>query len=190
MGILKTAAGFSGNIGLVVLATGAEAVAQLADGWKWVREHEVLVGIPQANNDEHGGMDNVSLLYLHTNGSPVNHIPPRPTIEPALAEQETAQRIADYLNEGIDRATHGDKKAAFQAYSKAGMLGATAAQAKFGTGAPNAPITITGGWMRNHVSGKPVFIPGKGSSAPLIDTGALRKAVTYVVRKNGEDVTE
>ena len=47
--------------------------------------------------------------------------------------------------------------------------------------APNAPITVTGGWMRNPVSGKPVHIKGKGSSAPLIDTGSLRSSITHVV---------
>ena len=45
---------------------------------------------------------------------------------------------------------------------------------------PNAPITISGGWMRSK-SGKPFRVKGKGSSNPLIDTGFMRQSVTYQV---------
>ena len=45
---------------------------------------------------------------------------------------------------------------------------------------PNAPITISGGWMRSK-SGKPFRVKGKGSSNPLIDTGFMRASVAYKV---------
>ena len=44
----------------------------------------------------------------------------------------------------------------------------------------NAPITIKGGWMRSKF-GKAIYIKGKGSTNPLIDTGFMRQSVTYVV---------
>ena len=44
--------------------------------------------------------------------------------------------------------------------------------------APNAPITIEGGWMMNEYGKK-----GKSSTKPLIDTGALRQNCQYVIKK-------
>lgn len=41
----------------------------------------------------------------------------------------------------------------------------------------NAPITITGGWMRNKKSGKLFYIKGKKSSHPLIDTGNMLQSI-------------
>ena len=44
----------------------------------------------------------------------------------------------------------------------------------------NAEITVKGGWMRSY-HGKMIYIKGKGSSNPLIDTGTMRTAVSYEV---------
>lgn len=52
--------------------------------------------------------------------------------------------------------------------------------ANFGEPA-NAPITVKGGWMRNKVTGKPVYIEGKGKNQPLVDNGDLLKSITYQV---------
>ena len=52
--------------------------------------------------------------------------------------------------------------------------------------APNAPITIEGGWMMNEYGKKgpvPVHIEGKSSTKPLIDTGTLRQNCQYVITK-------
>ena len=38
---------------------------------------------------------------------------------------------------------------------------------------PNSPITLSGGWMRNPVSKKPVKVKGKSGTTPLVDTGQL-----------------
>ena len=51
------------------------------------------------------------------------------------------------------------------------------------TFAPNAPITINGGWMRNKVNGKVFKVKGKGSSRPLVDEGRLRGSIIHKVAK-------
>jgi hypothetical protein len=51
--------------------------------------------------------------------------------------------------------------------------------------APNAPITIHGGWMLNKVTGKPIYIKGKHSERPLIDTGSLRQSIKAIYYKEG-----
>lgn len=156
------------GMGVEIKETG-KMLLTLIQGFDFIRHTNVYVGIPQENNGSHGSVTNAELLYIHTNGSPVHNIPPRPTIEPAIAKPDTAKAIQDQLVSGIKQAIMGNLNGAEASYHKAGMIGATAAQAMFGSGelAPNAPSTIA----------------KKGSSAPLIDTGALRAAVTYVVRK-------
>ena len=52
--------------------------------------------------------------------------------------------------------------------------------------APNAYITIHGGWMRNKVTGQPVYVKGKNSSKPLIDTGSLRQSIKAIYYKEGK----
>ena len=180
----------------VEIRENAEVIGNIVKGFDWIRHHEVLVGITQEKSSRSNGqLTNAELMYIHTNGSPVNHIPPRPVIEPAISEEETFKRICDEIKNGMQSAFAGNLAGAERFYAKAGVIGMRAAQDYFTSGnlAPNAPITINGGWMRNHVSGKPVLIGhidpetgkiiGKGSSRPLIDKGSLRKAITYVVRK-------
>lgn len=55
-----------------------------------------------------------------------------------------------------------------------------------GKWAPNADITVYGGWMKvKKKNGKwtRIKIKGKGSDKPLIDTGELRKSITSQVVK-------
>ena len=56
-----------------------------------------------------------------------------------------------------------------------------------GSFAPNAKITVEGGWMRSKKSGKVFYVKGKNSSHPLIDTGRLRQSVNFVVKSKGGD---
>lgn len=48
---------------------------------------------------------------------------------------------------------------------------------------PNAPFTVSGGWMHNKKSGKLFYAEGKGSDNPLVDTEKMLGAVTYTVRE-------
>lgn len=48
--------------------------------------------------------------------------------------------------------------------------------------APNAPITVKGGWMANPKNGKPMHIEGKGGSRPLHDKGTLIQSVDFEVK--------
>lgn len=144
----------------------------------------VLVGIPQANAGGRGnGLTNVDLAYIHSNGSPKHKIPARPFLEPAI--EESKGQIAEHMKAAAIAAVEGDEGGALGELEKAGQLGENAAKDYFGGGghAPNAPITINGGWMKNKVSGKIFHVKGKGSSTPLIDTGSLRGSITHVIEK-------
>ena len=145
---------------------------------------QLLVGIPEKNAARaDGGMDNVSLAFLHSRGSPVNNMPARPFIEPAIEQDSTIDVIAEHFGEAFQGALFGDAGEVHRQLSYAGIESVNAIRNYMGSGAlaPNAPITVSGGWMRNKVSGKPFKVAGKGSAAPLIDTSGLRAAVTYVI---------
>ena len=121
--------------------------------------------------------------FILTNGSPVNHNPPRPFLEPALAQPKTQQQIARHMKAAAKAALEGDTGGAMDQMHMAGQAGEDAVKDYMASGAfaPNSGFTINGGWMRNRVSGKPFHADPKGSSKPLIDTSNLQGSITHVV---------
>ena len=156
------------NIALKVAINGLkQKVKDIHEGINFLKKTEVVVGIPHENDSEHeGGLTNAELLYIQCMGSPANNIPPRNVLN-AVYEDGTQEQIKACLRSGIRKAITGNVNGARQEYEKAGMVGQSAVRARFGTiPPPNKPATVA----------------RKGSSATLIDTGALRAAITYAVR--------
>ena len=156
------------------------------DALDYLSHSAVGVGIP-AENDHHSGPFSASeLLYLHERGCPVNNIPPRPVMEPALSDTEVQTDMAEALLGALGSALEGDLAGTEAGLEKTGQIGTDALKNYILDGShlvPNAPITIHGGWMRSHVSGKPVHIPGKSGDTPLLDTGELVNSFGYTIRK-------
>lgn len=160
----------------------------LKKGLDFLKNHRVLVGIPESagaarSSADNGSVTQVQLAFIHTYGSPLNRIPPRPFLEPAISEPDTQSKIVENMKQAALCSIEGDTGGAISEMHKAGTRGENAAQTYIGSDklAPNAPITVEGGWMRNRKSGKPFKVEGKGSSRPLIDTGSLRSSITHVV---------
>jgi hypothetical protein len=104
-------------------------------------------------------------LYLHTHGSPLWQSPPRPVIEPAIENGKEA--IAKQLKKVVSTALDGqDPTVEMQ---KAGMLGQNIVRDWF--------TNPSNGWAPNS----PATIEAKKSDKPLIDSGDLRKSITYVI---------
>jgi hypothetical protein len=80
----------------------------------------------------------------------------------------------EYLLEEICE-NAGDLSAVISALEDAGKAGLDGIHAYIDKGipSPNSPITLSGGWMRNPVSGKPMKVKGKSGTTPLVDTGQL-----------------
>ena len=108
-------------------------------------------------------------LYLHTHGSPLMQIPPRPIIEPAIKAHGNLEPITMELRAAATAALAGQRQKAMTHLHRAGLTAQNAVRAWFtdprNHWAPNAPSTIA----------------RKGSDKPLIDTGELRKSITYVL---------
>jgi|HubBroStandDraft_5_1064220.scaffolds.fasta_scaffold116061_3 hypothetical protein len=109
-------------------------------------------------------------MYLHSHGSPLMQIPQRPLLEPAIEEPDNKKAITDQLEKAGKAVLDGKKADAMKFLNLAGQEAVNRVRAWF-TDARN-------GWAPNA----PSTIKAKGSNRPLIDTGALRKAVSYVIR--------
>lgn len=167
------------------------------------RVNKLYVGIPQektSRSDE--PINNASLLYIHTHGirrksmreemqgymnrgmkyslayqlyikshgSPLWHAPPRPVIEPAIAKHH--RELAEEYAKAIKAAMSGDGARAEAGIRRTGLLAQNICR-KWFTDEEN-------GWSPNS----PKTIKKKRSDKPLIDTGALRKAIVYVTRSD------
>lgn len=164
----------------------------------------VLVGIPQAAASRGGdGVNNAELLYVHTHGvraplmrekmqanldagmlysaahslfvhtfgSPAWAIPPRPVLEPAIKDSREA--IGKKIAGAYRAAMRGDAVGAERGLELAGTVAANAARAWF--------ENPKNKWPPNSEQ----MVKRKGSNRPLIDTGEMRKAITYVIRDLG-----
>ena len=148
---------------------------QMVDGLDFINNSAAYVGIPQDNSsreDNSEGITNAELLFIHTNGSPINRVPARPVIEPALEDDQ--ERLTSMMQRMVLLALSGDLEEATDQLKRIGMRGQNVSRA----------------WFTNPKNGWPPNSPAvqrakrkKGSTnpRPLIDTGELRKSIIYVI---------
>ena len=155
-----------------------EEFEQIAKALKDLGKKQVKIGLPPSA----GGRFQF-ILAIQEHGSPINRIPARPVIQPALSSPEVRDAIAEGLAAAVEAAWNGDETGAQAGLEAAGQAGADGIRAYIDAGglAPNAAITVSGGWMRSRVSGKTFCVAGKGKNTPLVDTGALYGAFGYEV---------
>ena len=139
---------------------------------------QVLVGIPESEAArEEGKLTNVELMYIHSNGSPLAGIPARPVIEPAL--ENAKNKIGTLMSDAAQAALSGNQEEMNANLEKAGLAGQSASQDWF-TNPSNA-------WSPNtEATKKAKGWKGSTDPKPLIDTGELRRSITYVVRSKSE----
>lgn len=145
-------------------------------------KNQVLIGIPAENagrdpeeGEEKTPLSNAEIGYLMEKGSPPNNIPARPFLVPGIQEGKDA--IAQQMKRGAMKAFKNDTNAADIALNAAGLAGMNAVQAKIEMG----PFKILSDVTLARRKAK-----GRTGEKPLIDTGQLRRSITYVVRPKGE----
>lgn len=154
---------------------------------------DVLVGIPKDKTPRtEPGISNAALLFLHTNGSPLQKIPARPVIEPAIQAEGNREMIADQLGKAAQSVLQGNPTEALHYLTLAGQVGENASRAWFtdprNNWPPNSPETIrrkVRKMSKQQLDEK--FKTGEKLTRPLIDTGQLRKSIIYVVRERKHD---
>tara|TARA_R110000868_G_scaffold220188_1_gene471292 strand:- start:1679 stop:2155 length:477 start_codon:yes stop_codon:yes gene_type:complete len=144
-----------------------ELTVQLEKRLAEIAETQLLVGIPkEAMSTEEKGVYLADIADKNNFGSYSEHIPARPfgsTTVPVFKD-----KIMDFFQKEMADALKG-KRAVKQAFDRVGFVVAGFMKQNLSTGkwAPNAPLTIK----------------LKGSSKPLIDTGEMRRAITWVSKK-------
>ncbi len=135
---------------------------------------QVLVGVPseRAPREEGEPITNAELGYIHEFGAPDANIPARPFLFPGI--REAKGRFARYLKQGAQGALDGDQGRVDRALSAAGQVAASSVQRKITTG-PFAPLAASTLAARRR--------RGRKGTRPLIDTGQLRRAITWVLRR-------
>ncbi len=159
-----------------------DGLGDLKQAVAFLRGTKVRIGIPDGGGS-HGGLSNVELAFILTNGSPINRNPPRPFLEPALEQSDVQNKITRHMKAAAKAAVEGNLGAARNQLDMAGQAGEDGVKDYMISGGfePNSGFTINGGWMRNRVSGKPFYAEPKGSSRPLIDTGNLQGSITHII---------
>lgn len=176
-----------------------DETARIWELLKTVPARVVLVGIPEdkAARKELGPMTNAVLGYIHERGAPEANIPARPFLLPGI--QSASDRIASKMRKMGVAALAGDSAGVEVALGEAGMIGRNAVLRKLVAGpfVPLAASTLRARARRGGL-GKGLAVsrgatyelwnrargeaPSTEFAKPLIDTGAMRQSVTYVIR--------
>ncbi len=135
---------------------------------KEISESQILIGIPKEAMQTKDGKTFylADIARVNNFGSKSRNIPARPfgtTLMPRFGK-----KIADFYKKEIATVLKGKRKLK-AALNRIGFVAAGYMKQNLSTGKwkPNAPITIK----------------MKGSAKPLIDTGQMRQAITWVIRK-------
>lgn len=174
-----------------------------SDAIENLQEAQVYVGIAEQDttrNDK--DITNAGLLFIHTHGSEVMHIPPRPVIEPAIEADK--ERLGNMLAGVAESILRGNYEAAQKKLALVGRAAATDAKKWFKDPRNNWPPNkydtvrkklnkISDVKKRNRLLKKlfkaqQAFSSGDLGLAlgifaeldtPLIDTASMRKAINY-----------
>lgn len=157
-----------------------------------------------SNKQGDENVNNASLAYLHENGSPADHIPPRPFLKQGIAEMK--KEIPAMLSNGLRRELDGKKGALNQSMHAVGLRAKNAVQAYIRDSSHFAPLSDTTIENRAADRDNSSFHTNKGlykelrragfdrrqaqhiaGYKPLIDTGALIGSINYGIRKDGKD---
>lgn len=141
----------------------------------------LLIGIPAEDagrTPEPGQTEapsNAVLGYLNEFGEPEKNIPARPHLLPAV--ESVMPRVIPRLKKAGEAALSGDKNAIDTAFDQIGAIAVGAVQEKISDGpfVKLSPRTLAARRAR-----------GVTRESPLIDTGQLRRAYTYVTRRKGQ----
>jgi len=151
----------------------------------------VLVGVPAEKASRNGPILNSQLAYIHDNGAPEANIPARPFMKPGI--KDVQNQIEEGLRKAGDLALgKGGAAAVERQFERIGTLASVAIKNKISAGIP-PPLkesTLRARAARGRKGAKKELerrAQGQAASLefaiPLIDTGAMRNSITYVVRK-------
>lgn len=167
--------------------------AALAKALKAVTNMDVLVGVPANNTNRNTDeVNNAQLLAIHTAGSPLHGLPARPVIKPAITAKGNKEQLSEQLGIAARLVMLGKAQEAVLQLKRTGMLAEGIVKNWFtdprNNWSPNSPRTVAIKEAKMTKESKAAAIAaGNPLTRPLIDTGQLRKSITFVVRGKKHD---
>lgn len=145
---------------------------------EWLRGHKVDVGLTSKASDR-----SKFLLGIHTRGSPIKRVPPRPVVEPALAQEDLRGEMGEMMLSSCEAAFAGNLSGTQGGLENAGQRGADGIREYIDAGIspPNRPVTLKGGWIFDRAAKQFILVSGKKGNTPMKDTGALYEDFDYEV---------
>ncbi|MGY2438562.1 hypothetical protein [Pseudomonas sp. SDO52101_S400] len=137
---------------------------------------QVLVGIPASKATREEGdaepINNAQLGHIHEYGAPASNIPARPFLIPGVARAQ--ESINGHLQKAAKAAMDGNEEKVDVELNATGLVAQAGARYEINNGdlAPLSDRTLAARRKR-----------GRTGIKPLIDTGQLRNAITYVIRE-------
>lgn len=153
---------------MIVRNTRLAGLNRLLQGIQNAAKAEVLVGVPASENRPHegSGITMAQLASIHEFGAPSAGIPERSFLRSAIIEGQ--EGISNLISQGVSVYLRDGKQIDLQFYDRIGLYASNLVKDKIVRG-PFVPL-------------KEATIERKGSSKPLVDTGALRQSITWVTR--------
>lgn len=154
-----------------------DKVAHVLEGVRLLTSQQVMVGFPgddpkvARTGEKSAGLNNAALGYIHEKGAPEANIPARPFLEPGI--KAVQNETIDGLKKAGEFALQGRVEAVGRQLHRVGLRAVNSVRAVINAGVPPPlkPSTLAGRRRR-----------GRKGTVPLIDTGQLRNAITYVIR--------
>ena len=155
-------------------------------------DQRVLAGVPAERvRRQKGTISNAALAYIHENGAPEAHIPPRPYLVPAVAGMKA--EIVRFLGMAGTMALNGNPSGVQRALNALGLTAQNRIRAMINAGVPPPLAAST---LRGRIRARTAIKGAKAELArrdaggeagmdlakPLIATGQLRNSMTYVIR--------
>lgn len=201
----------SGNVTVQVTETGEGDLKRILEALKKLSEDELLVGVSADTAGDGRGEDinNAELAFIHTNGvrasgmkaetdkaveegtpyplalqayikehgSPAYRVPPRPFLEPGIEKHLDMVKggmkaaLLDVLNGGDGRA------------QRENLGGAIAGKVQEYFEEDNGWPPLSPKTIARRKKGP----DGTASDVPLVDSGALRQSITYIIRQKDKE---
>ena len=165
------------------VTVGVDSTKMLEKAMAKLAKRYVVVGYPEDKSVERkeGGIGNASLAFVQDRGSPANHLPPRPFLQPGV--DSVSLKLQNRLAQGAREALGGDVSAVDRNLNAVGVEAVSGVRSYL-TNANFAPLKAS--TLRGYVTGSRGSKGRKRRSDygthPLIVTGQLRNAVNYTLR--------
>lgn len=151
---------------------------KIVDAMRLIANTRVMAGIPaekglrEPEERESQPLNNAEIMYIHEFGDAASHIPPRPVIYPAM--KAIRKDVIWLMGRILKRGMSGDISWVDRGFHALGIMAQNALRKRISDGpfVPLSPRTLAARRAK-----------GRTGDKPLIDTGQLRRALTYVIRK-------